>query len=226
MPSIIQYFLEKRRDGYWRNTVETAGILNVILPNLLNKQENFQSPAVINISGDTSFSVTKFPYQAKVNNPSFKNLSISKQGGGLVYFTAYQHFFNTDPNPVTDNFVVQTSFKKNDQTVAKIKTGESIKMVIKVEVLKDAEYVMLTVPIPAGCIFTNKTNNDWRVFKEYKKDKLILFAETLKKGPHQFEVDLEPRYNGVYTLNPANAALMYYPTFFGRNETKKVTLTH
>jgi len=224
LPSIIQYFLEKRKNGYWRNTVETAGILNSILPTLLSNYENFSSPASLSVSGDTSFIINQFPYQLKMTNPVFKNLAVHKQGGGMVYFTAYQSFFNTDPKPVEHNFILQTVFKKNEQIVSVIKTGEKVKMLIKVDVLKDAEYVMLTVPIPAGCIFTNKTNNDWSIFKEYYKDKLLLFVETLNKGSHQFEVDLEPRYNGTYTLNPAKAALMYYPTIYGRNAMKKVTL--
>lgn len=94
-----------------------------------------------------------------------------------------------------------------------------------VMVKKDAEFVMLDVPIPAGCIFVNKTNDDWRAFKEYRKDRLLLFAESLPKGTHQFEVELEPRYSGVYSLNPAKAALMYFPTFFGTNALRKIKLS-
>ncbi len=224
LPSVIQYFLEKKRNGYWRNTVETATILNAILPNLLETHANFQTAVQLKITGDTNFTICGFPYLAKLNNPSFKNISISKQGGGIVYFTANQTFFNSSPVPVEDNFILQTLFKKNDQIISKVKTGERIKMIIKVEVLKDAEYVMLTVPIPAGCIFTNKTNNDWRIFKEYRKDKLLLFAETLSKGSHQFEIELETRYNGSYTLNPAKIELMYYPTFYGRNAGRKIIM--
>ena len=224
LPNIIQYFLEKRRNGFWRNTVETAGILNAVLPTLLSSQPNFTTPAMLSISGDTSFTITRFPYKLELSDPAFKNLTINKKGGGMVYFTAQQRFFNTDPAAVEANFILHTSFKKNEEVVTVVTTGEKVKMLIKVNVLKDAEYVMLTVPIPAGCIFTNKTNENWRVFKEYQKDKLLLFAETLIEGEHEFEVDLEPRYNGTYILNPAKAELMYYPTIYGRNTGKKITL--
>ena len=224
LPKIIQYFIEKKQNGYWRNTVETASIINTILPHILSVQENFQSAPQLIITGDTSFTVSNFPYQVKINNPALNNFTIAKKGGGLIYFTAYQSFFNTDPIAVENNFILQTSFKKNDQSVTTIKSGERIKMLIMVEVLKDAEYVMLTIPIPAGCIFSNKNNNDWKIFKEYQKDKLLLFAESLSKGTHQFEVELEPRYNGNYTLNPAKAALMYYPTFYGRNAIRKISI--
>ncbi len=222
--AITQYFLEKKQFGYWRNTVETAGILNTILPGLLATQPNFIKPGLLQVSWDTSFNIASFPFELHLKESSIQNLTVRKVGGGLLYFTAYQQFFNKDPLPVVDHFIVNTFFKKNIETVSKIKSGEKIKMIIKVEAIKDAEYVMLTVPIPAGCIFTNKTNNDLRIFKEYQKDKLLLFTETLNKGIHQFEIELEPRYNGSYTLNPAVAALMYFPTFYGRNATRKITL--
>jgi alpha-2-macroglobulin len=224
LPSIIQYFLEKKRNGYWQNTVETATILNTILPNLLKARGDFPSAGRLSITGDTSFMISSFPYHVKLNNPSFKNLSVTTQGGGMIYFTANQSFFNKNPKALEDNFIVQTLFKKNDQVISKIKTGERIKMIIRVEVLKDAEYVMLNVPIPAGCIFTNKTNNDWHIFKEYQKDKLILFAEALNKGMHEFVVELEPRYTGSYNLNPSKIELMYYPTFYGRNYGRKMVI--
>lgn len=41
---------------------------------------------------------------------------------------------------------------------------------------------------------------------------------------HHFEIELEPRYSGSFTLNPAKASLMYYPIFFGRNEIKKLQI--
>ncbi len=220
--SIIQYFLEMKRGGYWRNTVESATILNAVLPVLLSDQKNFTGNANILVSGDTSFSVTKFPYQAKLNATEIKNIDIKKKGGGMVYFTAYQTWFNTNPVADSNRFVIQTMFEKNGKEVQEIQSGEKIKMIVKIKVLKDADYVMITMPIPAGCIFTDKGNNSWGSHKEYYKDRMIMYAERLGKGEYSFEVSLEPRYNGLYHLNPAKAELMYYPVFSGNNEMKSV----
>lgn len=223
LPSIVQYFLEKRRNGYWMNTVESASIVGTVLPTILEQQKNFMDPATIKVSGDTVLTIAKFPYELHTKKSTIKNISISKTGGGMVYLTAYQKIFNETPLPVNDKFIVQTRFQKNGQNVTSIKAGEKIKMIITVNVLKDADYVMLEVPIPAGCNYAVK-NNDWQTYREYYKNKMMLFAEALTKGMHQFEIELEPRYNGTYTLNPAKAELMYYPTFFGRNEMKKVSI--
>ena len=222
--AIIQYFLEKRRNGYWNNTVESATILNTILPNILLDQKDFTQPAALSVTGDTFFQVKNFPYKLQIKNDKIKSLSISKTGGGMVYFTAYQQIFNAQPQPVADKFIIHSFFQKNNETIAGIKAGEKIKMIVSIQVLKDADYVQIEIPIPAGCNYASKINNDWRVYKEFYKDKVMLFTESLSKGMHQFEIDLEPRYAGNYTLNPAKVSLMYYPVFFGRNEMRKVDI--
>ncbi|MEO5942957.1 MAG: carboxypeptidase-like regulatory domain-containing protein [Ferruginibacter sp.] len=221
---VIQYFLEKRKNGYWANTVESATIVNAILPSILEKQSSFSQPAKLTFTGDTSFVINKFPYKLAIKNSVVRNISVHKTGGGLTYLTAYQKIFNPLPQPVEDKFIIETSFQRNSRTVTSISSVEKIKMIVKVNVLKDADYVMLQVPIPAGCIYSNKNNKDWSVYKEFYKDREILFIESLPKGEHEYEIELEPRYNGTYTLNPAKAELMYYPVFYGRNAMKKISI--
>lgn len=223
LPKIIQYFLERRKTGYWRNTVESASILNAILPTILQQQNNFTDKAVINISGDTAMQITNYPYRLKLKNTAVKNLQVKKSGGGMVYFTLYEKQFNAAPQPVDSNFKLSTWFEKSGQTVNTIKAGEKIIMKIKVDVMADAQYVMLQVPIPAGCNYVAK-KQDWSSYKEFYKDKMLLFTEGLNKGTHYFEIELEPRYKGRYMLNPAKAELMYFPTFYGRNEMKEVQI--
>ena len=221
--AVIQYFLEKRKNGYWANTVESATILDAILPQVLLQQKDFAAAASVSISGDTNITITKFPYKTNYRS-NIKNINISKTGSGMVYFTAYQNFFNTQPQPVADKFVITTSFKQNNQHAAFLKAGEKTTMTVTVNVLKDAEYVQVEMPIPAGCTYAAKTNNNWQVNKEFFKNKVVLFAESLPKGTHHFEIELEPRYSGSFTLNPAKASLMYFPVFYGRNEMKKLNI--
>ncbi len=224
LPNIIQYFLEKRKKGYWVNTVESATILNTIVPEILASQKEFTAPATLTISGDTSFSIVNFPFKYSSKSATLKNISITKSGGGLVYLTAYQKVFNPHPVSVDTNFIVTTSFQREGQLISNIKSGERIKMIIAVHALKDAEYVMLQAPIPAGCFYANKSNYVNGIYREFFKDKVAMFIESLPKGKHIFEIELEPRYNGIYTMNPTKVELMYYPTFFGRNEIKNVQI--
>jgi uncharacterized protein YfaS (alpha-2-macroglobulin family) len=218
--NIIQFFLEMRSAGRWRNTVESAVTLETILPSILKTQSDFNSNARLSINGT---STDKFPYSQTVANEN-KPISIAKSGGGLMYFTAWQTIFNTDPEPVDDKFRINTWFEKNGTKEAILKAGEKIMMKIKIDVLKDADYVQIEIPIPAGCTYAEKRQDEWRMHKEFYKNKLVMFSEKMNKGTYEFEIELEPRYTGKYHLNPAKAELMYYPVFYGRNEMRVVEI--
>lgn len=224
LQGMMQYFLEQRRSGWWINTVESATITNALLPYILSVNKNFQQPASLQVSGDTTFSVTSFPFKTTMPATTVKNLQISKQGGGLTYLTLYQKFWNKTPQPVSNLFEVNSYFEKQNTRLKTITTGEKIKMMVTVNALKEADYVMIEIPIPAGCTYAEKKQDNWQVHKEFIKNKLVLFTELLTKGVHQYEIDLEPRYAGTYVVNPAKVSLMYFPTFYGRNELKKVNI--
>ena len=54
------------------------------------------------------------------------------------------------------------------------------------------------------------------------KEKVSIFVRNMPAGRHEYRVELLPRYTGTFTVNPARAELMYFPTFFGRNGMQKV----
>jgi uncharacterized protein YfaS (alpha-2-macroglobulin family) len=85
---------------------------------------------------------------------------------------------------------------------------------------------MIEIPIPAGCSYESKEqqwdNNE--VHREYFKEKVSIFCRSLKQGKYTFTVNLIPRYNGKYTLNPAKAEMMYFPVFYGREGMKRVVI--
>lgn len=221
---ITQYFLEQRKEGHWRNTVESATILSAMLPDIMKRNQNFTEKAQLTIGGDTNIVVKDFPFAAKLKAGT-TNITARKQGGGMVYFTASQQVFNPSPQAVDTNFRMQTSFEdKNGTTIAKLKAGEKTKLQVVVEVLKDADYVQIEVPIPAGCTYGNKHGGSWYEHREYFRDKVLIFVEQLKKGKYTYSIELEPRYTGTYTINPAKAELMYFPVFYGRNECEKVVI--
>lgn len=216
---IIQFFLERRKNGHWMNTVESASIVSAILPVLLENNKTFTEPATLQINNTT---VSTFPYTITVPAPA-KEITIHKTGGGLVYFTAYQEIFNTNPLPVTGKFNIHTSFERSGNTIAMLKAGEKTVLKVKLEVLQDADYVLVEIPIPAGCTYGDKKQSG-NMHREFLKEKAVFFIERLAKGEYEYEIELEPRYAGTYTLNPAKAELMYFPVFYGRNEMKKTTI--
>jgi alpha-2-macroglobulin len=223
LKKIRYYFLEKRKDGKWRNTYESALILETILPDLLTSEAAMQ-PASLTIAGSQSNVVTTFPYTTTFS--SGEKLTVTKQKGMPVYFTAYQQSWNPAPQKVAGDFTVQSTFERNGQTKTILKAGEAVTLKVKVIVKADADYVMVEVPIPAGCSYQEK-NQAWsnnEVHREYFKNKVSVFCSSLAKGEYTFTVSLLPRYTGRYHLNPAKAEMMYFPVFYGREEMKKVRI--
>jgi TonB-dependent SusC/RagA subfamily outer membrane receptor len=220
LQKVRNYFLEKRKTGHWRNTYESSLILETILPDLL-VNDSIPKPPSITISGKT---ITQFPFTEEIKGG--QNISISKQGTLPVYFTAYEQHWNKAPKKIEGNFELTSFFENSRNNATKLKAGEPVSLKVIVRVNADADYVMVEIPIPAGCSYKEKnqsySNNE--VHREYFKNKVSIFCNTLKKGNYVFSVSLLPRYTGKYNLNPAKAEMMYFPVFFGREGMKKINI--
>jgi TonB-dependent SusC/RagA subfamily outer membrane receptor len=217
---IIRYFLEQRKDGQWRNTYESSLILETIMPELMTDGKKPEPPS---ITLNKTEIVTTFPF-SKTLSP--QKITVDKKGNAPVYFTAYQQFQNSNPEKVGKDFTVKSAFLQNNNEVKSLKGGTTAILKVEVEVRADADYVMIEIPIPAGCSYENKPQSYWGVeaHREYFKHKTTIFCTKLKQGKYTFTVQLMPRYSGVYNLNPAKAEMMYFPVFFGREGTKKVNI--
>ena len=124
---------------------------------------------------------------------------------------------------VKGDFEITTHF--NNDSASILKAGKETILIADVVVKKDAEYVMINIPIPGGCSYVDKkTYYRNESNREYFRNETTIFCEHLQKGKYTFEVKLMPRYNGKYTLNPAKVELMYFPVFNANNETKKVKI--
>ena len=220
LEKIALYFLEQRKDGQWRNTYEASLILETILPAFISTNDK-REPASIKVNEQV---ITQFPFDSVIANPT--DLMVEKKGKSAVYFTAYQQFQNATPKKVEKDFKVSSSLLQNGGIVTKLKAGTLAKLKVEVELKADADYVMIEIPIPAGCSYENKIQNFWGVetHREYFKNKTSIFCTKLKQGKYSFEIDLMPRYSGSYVLNPARAEMMYFPVFYGREGMKKVNI--
>ncbi|WP_285055064.1 alpha-2-macroglobulin family protein [Pedobacter ginsengisoli] len=220
LDKIARYFLEQRKDGQWRNTYESSLILETILPELITEGKKPEPP---NLVLNKTEVIKTFPF-SKVIEPG--KLSVDKRGNAPVYFTAYQQFHNSNPEKVSKDFTVKSAFLQNNNEVKSLKGGTTAILKVDVEVRADADYVMIEIPIPAGCSYENKPQSYWGVetHREYFKHKTSIFCTKLKQGKYTFTVQLTPRYSGVYNLNPAKAEMMYFPVFYGREGMKKVKI--
>lgn len=221
LAKIRNYFFECRNNGTWRNIYESSRIMETIIPDMLGKGDTYlQVDAEVNGN-----KVTKFPYTEKIESSS--PIRIKKSGTAPLFATVYQQGWNSNPERESDKgFTVKTAFTENNDTISHLKAGKVAQLNISVFVAADAEYVQIEVPIPAGCSYDSKSHGSyWKeIHREHFKDKVVIFSSKLSTGEHHFTVDLIPRYTGRYSLNPAKAELMYFPTFYGNEEIKKVRI--
>lgn len=217
---IRNYFFEERKGGTWRNTYEASTVMSTIMPDMIKAEDKYSEVSAV-INGKP---VTQFPY---TETTDAKEITVAKSGTLPLFFTAYQKSHNRNPLPVSGDIAVNTVFRENSDTVSVLTAGKSADLLVKVTLKADAEYVMVEVPIPAGCSYDNKWNPWYRneIHREHYKDRVAIFCPRLTAGEYVFTINLLPRFTGEYRLNPARAELMYFPTFYGRNEMKGIEIT-
>jgi|GEM_PF-5210146 len=223
---VREYFLEMRAANQWVNTVQKASVLETILPALLRTRGDRVKPVSLKLSGTIDKEISKFPFTFKTTKPEM-SLTVSKSGTGPAHLSIYEKKWNEDAGASASQFFsISTGFFAGGKKVEELHPGAETELVVNLEVKASAEFVMIGIPIPAGCSYGDNAliAGAHEVHREYFKDKVSIFCETLPKGSYTFKVRLEPRFAGKYTMNPAKAELMYFPTFYGRNEIKKVMI--
>jgi alpha-2-macroglobulin len=217
---IRNYFFEIRSSGRWMNTFESASVIETIMPDLLIGKKGDVVKSSLTLSGSVSKTVTEFPFS--VETAAGDSVTVTKKGTFPVYLTSYQHYWKTDPAADTGWFTLSTRFEGGTE---RLKAGKPVKMHVSLKVNKEAKYVMLEIPVPGGCSYDSKDNYFYMSdHTEFFRDHVAVFFNLLKERTYEYEVNLLPRYTGNYTLNPAKAELMYFPTFSSNNSLKKVII--
>lgn len=223
---IRTYLLGLRGGGYWRSTYEAAQILTTIGPDLLVPGPG-GNMAQVALSGSPALPtgpITRFPL-ALTLPAGTGPLTLRKQGGLPVYATAYQTRWNPTPTAAAAPFTVTTTLAGQAGTRVALPAGHPAELLVTVDVQAEARYVLLEVPIPAGCSYGSPAPPHYlEVHREYLKHQVGIFLDKLPVGRHTFRVALQPRYQGSYTLNPARVELLYFPTRFGRTASKRVNI--
>lgn len=213
------WILEQRGVRCWRNTYESASILETIWDDVARENETAAPKLRINNND-----ITSFPYKGEF--PGNTALAVNRSGGRTIYFNAWQQHHNPQPVVKDGAFQLRSWFEQKGDTVRFLKGGEPVTLRVNVNVTADAEYVMIEVPIPAGCSYNRKTQSYWgpEVHREYFYHKVSIFCQQLRKGEHIFNIELMPRYSGNFQLNPARAELMYFPVFYGHEGMKTIQI--
>ena len=219
------FLLNQRSGGHWASTYETAQILETIGPDLLplGAAEPAPNVQISSEEGGRLASSVVLPYVA-TRPASAGPLTLRKQGGLPVYATVYQTRWNPNPAAQAAPFTVSSTLAGQRGRVIRLRAGQPADLVVTVDVRAEARYVLLEIPIPAGCSYASPHASaaPYETHREYLRNQTGIFLDRLPVGRHTFRVALQPRYPGRYTLNPARAELIYFPTRFGREASKLV----
>ncbi len=219
LEGIRYYLLNSQNNGHWRNTFEASKIIENILPDLIKNEQPIENAQLI-IKSVSDKPIDAFPYQVELDNNN--SIEITKTGNMPLYLSYYQRFWDKDPEINYDDFEITTSFT---DSVTILEAGKATRLLVDVRLKKDADYLMINIPVPAGCSYGNKkVNSRIESHREYFKNETSIFIESLKAGSYRFEVELLPRFSGTYHINPAKVELMYFPIINGHNAIKTVRI--
>jgi hypothetical protein len=132
----------------------------------------------------------------------------------------------------------------------KVKAGQLVRVILKVETPKDRDYVAVVAPLPAGFEAVNDrlatsqrterrrdssaTRYRWYpsgyrpagwVHRELRDDRVLAFADRLPAGRHVLDYVVRATIPGTFTVSPASAEAMYEPDVNGRTVVGKMEVT-
>ncbi|MCA0397793.1 MAG: carboxypeptidase-like regulatory domain-containing protein [Bacteroidetes bacterium] len=224
LPQLKQYLLSEKKSLYYQNTVEQAEVTNALLEDALDNQFDSRIPSTLTVNGSI---INHFPQQLKLEPAS--TITLSKKGGGLIFVGFNQEKWETNPPKRDSLFSVNTVLlqgvrllKENEPWISK--AGERIELRAEITAKKEADYVEIEIPIPAGCSYDNKNYDSFHEFREYRKDKLLIYVEKMAAGKHVFNIPLQTRFSGSFTINPTRVSLMYFPVFNGNNRLQTIKI--
>ncbi|MCG8580709.1 MAG: hypothetical protein MI866_12365, partial [Bacteroidales bacterium] len=222
IPAIRNYFFEERKKGYWGNTYYSSSLLYYLADDFIQLTgTGNNSNNTISLKYDnTETDITEYPYTKTIQSDA---ITINKTGNQTVFVGVAQRIFNPAPLPKKDLFKITSNWKDNGLLTSTLTTGKEYTLRVDIDVKKDAEYIMLEIPVPAGCSYAAKPRaSQGESHREYYKEKVNIYYQNLKPGQRSIEIQLVPRFTGSFTINPAKMESMYFPVLYGRNKTKKV----
>ena len=210
--------LSTRQYGW--NTYQSASSLQTVMPDLISSGTTKGEPAKISLSGRDNTVLTEFPYSTVLSEG--ERLTIKKESGIPLIYSSYTIQRRKEERS-GDAFEI-----KSDISAKSFKRGTPVTMSVEVTVKEDnAEHVMIEIPIPAGCSYNTKYKgySNYEVYREYFKEKCVIFCEKLPKGKYIYKIDLMPRFTGEYTVNPAKAEMMYFPVINANNSIERIQVS-
>jgi hypothetical protein len=167
-----------------------------------SKGTNFIPKLTINAK---EIKASEFPMtlSIKPNNP----VQISKTGP-QVYMVSNRNYRTYNPISDPNEFGISTHINKLDTGVYNLKITEKFEYTVNIFVKTNQNYVVIDIPIPAGCTHSSKPMGDFynEIRREYRKDRVIIYLQYMNFGNHQFSIPLQTMFQGTFNTAPARVS--------------------
>lgn len=145
---------------------------------------------------------------------------IKKTGNSPVWITEIIKTFNENPEASSGETYINLIL--NEQ----LKINEKSSIKAEITTCRDIKYATIKIMIPAGCVVDKGQLNKMRNYDHYTvtKEYVEFYVYRLNQGRTTFEVPIEARFKGSYTINPVTLKSEYYTDLFARSEKKKIEI--
>jgi hypothetical protein len=208
---------------YRYNTIQTAKAMAVIVPDLLaNRPRESEIETSIRVSG-LDEPIEQFPFRTTMNMPPDRKLKIQKRGLSPMTLTVVQSYWESHPQRTDSIFAIHSTWHQDGKSVDSVRSGSPLTCRVTVHVKETAKEAALIIPIPANCFWQEKPGAKRNeAHREYEKDRLNIYFDHLRPGRYRFELKLEPRFRGRFTVNPVQCFPMYEPLRSGNTVIKEL----
>jgi len=176
-------------------------------------------------------------------------LVFQKDGPGKLYYTIKLEYVPTEPRSARDEGLTVlktiTPVDKDEKIVKDNYRGGSVyKITLSVVTPQQRNYVVVDDPVPGGFevlresfatenkalldilweIRNDERTSWWGTFDHWERyeDRVLLFADQLNPGEHNFTYIVRATHYGTFNMPPAKGELMYEPEVFGYSPGKTI----
>ena len=244
LEGVARWLMLKRDGGYWRSTRDSALTVMALVEHL-ERIQPAACRAVVEVNG-RRVAAAKFSagdwFQApqSINVPvgllrnGVNRLTVRGEGTAPVFWTADLAYVTAQEDApakpsyfrITREFLRISLEKSDDGTLkercvplkGQVRTGEILRMRLKVTPQASAAYVLVDCPLPSGFEVV-KRDVQWGFGcsgLEVHDQKVGLFSRTMR-GPVTLETDVRAEIPGSLHVMPAEAYAMYAPRLYGRS---------
>ena len=248
--SVVQWLLQNRKQGYWRQTRETAAVLDA-LSFYAKSQPGAQAGVKADIALEAQrlegVNVASAHFVRNLKNIALKegknSLSLSNLGENPLYYQADLVYFlkQDEIAPLAQGIKVKREYLRlkgkidalsGEKTFeaktleGKIQKGETLGVRLTIENENNLSYVMLEDLLPSGFEVSPGVSFDKEALvyaeQEVHDEKIALFMSYLPQGKHVLNYGLRPELIGQFNVMPAQAYPMYQPEIRGSSASTRL----